>query len=156
MDVGGISIVTFDEAYAKAFADLNYAWIAKYYSIEDHDRAILDAPAEYIIRRGGQIFFAIHDGEAVGTVALIERDDYTFELAKMAVAPHLHGSGIGGGLLSGCIEFARDAGKSEIILESNTKQAAAIHLYRKFGFEETALDPESPYLRANIRMRLAL
>ncbi len=58
--------------------------------------------------------------------------------------------------MSACIDYGKREGKSKIILESNTKQVAAIKLYRKFGFKETALDPNFQFIRANIRMELAI
>jgi ribosomal protein S18 acetylase RimI-like enzyme len=64
------------------------------------------------------------------------------------------GRGIGDMLMTACIEYARESGKRWIVLESNTNQVAAIGLYRKFGFLETSLDPDSYYQRANIRMEL--
>ncbi len=151
-----IEIVRFNEAFAKAFADLNYEWIEKHYTIEEHDREILDAPFEYIIQKGGQVFFALVDGCPAGTVALIAIDDEIFELAKMAVSPGHRGIGLGDKLMKACIDYAAAAGKKRIVLESNTKQLAAINLYRKFAFVETPLDPNSPYQRANIRMELAI
>ncbi len=156
MAADDIKIVGFDAAYADAFAKLNYEWIEKSYAIEPHDREILDHPVEHIIEPGGEIFFAMLDNEAVGTVALIESSANAFELAKMAVTPGLQGRGVGKQLMQACIDHARKTGKSEIILESNTKQEAAIHMYRAFDFEETELDPRSQYSRANIRMRLAI
>ena len=151
-----VRVVPFDERLARDFAELNYAWISRYYGIEPHDRELLDDPAGQIIDRGGEIFFALIDEAVVGAVALIELDKKAFELAKMAVSTDHQGKGIGRALLAKCIEHARDNGKVEIILESNTRQAAAVHLYRIFGFEEIPLDPNSAYARVNIRMRLAL
>ena len=151
-----IKVVKFDPKFAGAFADLNYEWIEKAYTVEDHDREILDNPFDYIIQKGGQIFFALADGEPAGTVALIAIESEAFELAKMAVAPNQRGRGIGDILMRACIDYATGAHKRKIVLESNTKQVAAINLYRKFGFSETSLDPNSPYARANIRMELAI
>lgn len=149
-----IEIVPFREELAADFARLNYQWIEETYTVEDHDRELLDHPAATVIAPGGQIFFAIAGGSVAGTVALINLDDDTFELAKMAVSPECRGQGIGDKLMSKCIEYTRSSGKRKIVLESNTKQAAAVALYRKFGFKETALDPNSYYSRANIRMEL--
>ena len=149
-----ISIVEFDPAYAKAFADLNYQWIAETYGIEPHDREILDIPEDAVLGAGGQIFFALADGSAAGTVAMIPSEKDAFELTKMAVDPSFRGRGIGDRLMDACIEFTRRSDRTRIILESNTKQVAAVKLYRKFGFKETLLDPNSQYLRANIRMEL--
>ena len=150
----GIQIAQFDPAYAKSFADLNYQWIAETYGVEQHDHDILDHPYEAVIHPGGQIFFALADSIVAGTVAMIPYEEDAFELTKMAVDPTFRGRGIGDRLMNACVEFARSSDRQRIILESNTKQAAAIHLYRKFGFKETPLDPNSQYVRANIRMEL--
>lgn len=149
-------ICEFQERYARDFALLNYEWIEKHYGIEDHDREVLDHPFESVIQPGGQIFFAIDGSRAVGTVAMIPFGERTFELAKMAVSPETRGRGIGDKLMEACVEFAHSAGVESIILESNTKQEAAINLYRKFGFREIPLDPNSQFARANIRMQLGL
>lgn len=155
-EVEKVQIIEFQERYSKEFADLNYEWIEKGYSVEDHDRELLDHPLEKIIHTGGQIFFAVTRETPVGTVALISTEDSTFELAKMAVSPEFRGRGISNLLMTACIKYSTLAGKSKIILESNTKQAAAIELYRKFGFIETPLDPNSLFMRANIRMELLI
>ena len=151
-----VQIVDFDPAYAKNFADLNYQWIGETYGIEPHDREILDHPQESIVGPGGQVFFALIGPDVAGTVAMVPLEDDAFELTKMAVDPAFRGNGIGDKLMQACIDFTRSRNRRRIILESNTKQAAAIRLYRKFGFQEIPLDPNSQYVRANIRMELVL
>ncbi|MEP7076783.1 MAG: GNAT family N-acetyltransferase [Acidobacteriota bacterium] len=151
-----VQIIEFQERYAKVFADLNYEWIEKAYTVEEHDREVLDHPIEQIIQPGGQIFFALLDDNVGGTVALVNSGDDEFELAKMAVSPDFRGLGIGNSLMAACLEYSRKQGMKRVILESNTKQVAAIRLYRKFGFQETPLDPNSLFRRANIRMELAI
>lgn len=151
-----IRIVTFDDRYAKDFADLNYQWIAESYGIEEHDHDQLDNPREAIIETGGEIFFAVADDQVVGTVAMIRMDSDDFELAKMAVNPEFRGRKIGDLLMDASVAFAKAKNANSIILESNTKQAAAISLYRKHGFVEIPLDPNSQFARANIRMHLTV
>jgi ribosomal protein S18 acetylase RimI-like enzyme len=151
-----VEIVGFDDRFAEDFGRLNYEWIEKSYGVEQHDHDVLDHPRTSVIEPGGEIFFAVDNEVAIGTVALIPLNANSFELAKMAVAPEARGRGIGEMLMAGCIEFARDSGAKSIILESNTKQEAAIKLYRKFGFVEIPLDPNSHFVRANIRMELAI
>ena len=151
-----VKIVPFNPAFARAFADLNYQWIEETYGIEEHDREILDHPSKSVIETGGEIFFGLVDGAAAGTVAMIRMDPKGFELAKMAVSPEFRGLGLGDKLMQACIDHARFAGARYVILESNTKQEAAISLYRKHGFVEIPLDPNSHFVRANIRMRLDL
>jgi DNA-binding MarR family transcriptional regulator/N-acetylglutamate synthase-like GNAT family acetyltransferase len=154
--LSSVEVVEFEERYAPDFARLNYEWIAKYYAIEPHDHDQLDHPRQNIIDKGGQIFFALAGGDVAGTVAMIRMNYEAFELAKMAVSPAFQGYKIGDRLMEACIAFARDEGVPYIILESNTKQFAAINLYRKFGFVETPPDPNSQFARSNIRMELAV
>ena len=151
-----IQIVDFDDGWAEDFARLNYEWIEKYFAVEDHDREVLDRPREFVIEPGGQIFVAITGGRAVGTVALIPAGDDVLELTKMAVSPAFQGHGIGAQLMDRCIEHARRRGTRRMFLESHTKLAPALNLYRKFGFVEVPGDPDSLYERADIRMELAI
>jgi len=151
-----VVITGFQHRFAEDFGRLNYEWIETSYGVEEHDHEVLDHPVESVIQPGGQIFFAIDNDRAVGTVAMIPFGEGCFELAKMAVAPEARGRGIGDRLMTACVDFARSSGASSIILESNTKQEAAIKLYRKFGFVEVPLDPNSHFVRANIRMELAI
>ncbi len=151
-----VVVVQFDPAYAKRFAELNYHWIAETYGIEPHDREILDHPYDQVIARGGEIFFALLGEDVAGAVAMVPYGDDGFELTKMAVDPEFRGHGVGGKLMQACIDFTRARSRQRIILESNTKQVPAIELYRKFAFTEVPLDPNSQYLRANIRMELVV
>lgn len=151
-----VRIVTFDQSLAKAFADLNYEWIERFFVVEKHDREILERPKEFVIDRGGQIFFAMIGDQVAGTVALINADSGSFELAKMAVSPAFQGNGIGDRLIEACVEHAEASGKRRLFLLSNTKLRPAISLYRKHGFTETKLDENSPYERVDIRMELDL
>ena len=149
-------VCEYEKRFAADFARLNYEWISRDYTIEDHDREILDDPESYIIRRNGQIFFALVGENVAGTVALIEVDKETFELGKMAVSPEFRGYNIGLKLMNACLEYSKKVGKLRIVLESNTKQIAAINLYKKAGFKEIPLDPQTLYRRANIRMEKIL
>ena len=150
-----VEIVGFEDRYANDFARLNYEWLEMYFDVEDHDREMLDAPIDYIIKPGGQIFFAKVDGQIVGTVALIVVDQDTYELAKMGVTPKYKGLKIGKKLMHHAIEEARKAGRKRLVLESNTKLTAAINLYIDSGFKAAPLAC-SPYARCNIRMELKL
>ena len=82
-----------------------------------------------------------------------EKDSY--ELAKMAVSPHIQGQHIGYQLASALIEYAKKLGVKRIYLEGNTKLKASIHLYRKLGFKEIPLEGNT-YDRCDIIMELLL
>jgi GNAT superfamily N-acetyltransferase len=151
-----VTIVAFDEQYASDFATLNFEWIDKYFHIEAYDREVLTNPKKYILNPGGHILFAVIDGKAVGTVALIKREEGVFELSKMAVTQNYKGLRIGQKLMYACIDFAGQNGIKRLFLDSNTKQVPALTLYRKVGFKEIPVPEDSPYERCNIRMELYL
>lgn len=69
----------------------------------------------------------------------------------MAVAEAYQGNGVGKKLLGHCLEYAENKGIEKLILYSNTRLASALHLYRKYGFTETELEP-GLYERADIKM----
>jgi len=150
-----IDIIPFDAKYANIFRDLNMEWLKKYFYVEEHDRDVLENAKSYIIDKGGFIFFAMLNGEVVGTVGLINENE-GFELSKMAVSPKYQGIKIGQLLMQYCNDFAKDKGWSELLLYSNTVLKNAIYIYKKYGFEEISLNPNTPYQRSNIKMVLKL
>lgn len=141
-----------------AFRRLNEEWIARYFVLEDKDRRLFADPRGLILDRGGRIFIAEIAGEPVGCVALLALDPETFEVAKMAVAPAHQGKGLGRLLLERCIEHARSVGKKRLYLETNSKLAPAVALYRKLGFVEVHADrrPQSSYARVDLVMEFWL
>jgi N-acetylglutamate synthase-like GNAT family acetyltransferase len=97
------------------------------------------------------------DGDlVVGTVALMPYSEGVFELTKMAVLTNQRGKKIGQQLMQYCIDFSKEQKFEKLILYSNTKLENAIYIYRKYGFIELELEPDSPYVRSNIKMELAL
>ncbi|WP_258103597.1 GNAT family N-acetyltransferase [Marinoscillum sp. MHG1-6] len=151
-----LDIFDYREQYARDFALLNYEWLERYFSVEEHDREMLEHPFEHIIEPGGQIFFVKYDEQIVGTAALIVEDENTLELAKMAVKPEMRGMGIGKKLIQYAIKKAKATGKTKLVLESSRKLENAIGLYRNTGFEEVPLTGCSPYARCDIRMSMNL
>lgn len=148
-----VEIIPFEDKYADHFRDLNIEWLKKYFYVEEHDTEVLNNAKTYIIDNGGYIFFAIVDGNVAGTVALMNELE-GFELSKMAVSPNFQGLKIGQQLMQHCIDFAKDKNWSQLLLYSNTILENAIYIYKKYGFEEVALEKDSPYIRSNIKMVL--
>ena len=152
-----VTIVPYDESLASHFKTLNYAWIEKYFKVEDADEKVLSHPGQYIISKGGTIIFAQLDGKIVGTVALIKLDNDTFELAKMAVDEKFQGRHVGKKLGLAILEEARNLKAHTVVLESNKKLLPALSLYKKLGFVPICTDHQkSIYQRANISMQLEL
>ena len=152
---GVIRIIEFDAAYAEDFRIINEAWISEQYQLEDADRKVLNHPQSYIIDRGGYIFLAQDGDKIVGTCAMIQVEDGTFELAKMAVIPEYQGRKIGKILAEKVIEKAKAVGARRLYLESNKKAVAACALYRRLGFADMP-EQTSPYARADVFMELIL
>lgn len=150
-----MEIVEFEPRWAEAFRTLNEAWISRYFTVEPKDREVLDDPQGKIIDQGGRIFMAVQDGQAVGCVALIRMADGGYEVAKMTVAEHLRGSGLGRRLMERCIEAARAAGAPRLYLETNSSLAPALALYQAMGFKHLA-PAETDYARADVFMERRL
>jgi ribosomal protein S18 acetylase RimI-like enzyme len=152
-----IDIISFENQYATYFYDLNIEWLQTYFYVEPYDEDVLSNPEKYIINKGGHIFFAKLGEQIVGTVALMPiGSDGLFELTKMAVSPKHRGFKIGQELMQHCIAFSKSIGLAELILYSNTTLENAIYIYRKYGFVELPLEPDTPYKRSDIKMLLKL
>lgn len=151
-----VSIIPFRPDLAPAFAALNRAWIERFFRLEDADVHLLGHPEASIIATGGQIFFAMDGGRAVGTAAAIRVSPNTFELGKMAVSPSHQGQGLGEQLGRAVIEFARAEGASLVYLETNSALANAIRLYERLGFVHATRPTPSEYARADVYMEVRL
>lgn len=157
--MSGLIVRDFVEADAAAFRDLNLAWVEKYFTVEPEDRAQLDDAQTHILDRGGAILIAELEGDVVGTAGLVPGHEAgVLELIKMSARSDVQGRGIGRALMDASVAKARAMGASKIWLETNTKLAAALALYRKAGFRELSGDElsASPYDRCNCQMVLEL
>jgi len=146
-----MQIVEFEPAHAEAFRVLNEAWISKYFVLEPKDRETLNDPQGKILAKGGRIFMALKDGEAVGCAALLKMPDGGYEVAKMTVSETLRGSGLGRLLMQRCIDAGAELGATRLYLETNSSLGPALGLYRAMGFRDLA-PTDTPYARADVFM----
>ena len=149
-----IEIVGFSKQYSEHFFILNKAWIEESWHLEDSDKKDLLNP-DKIVEYGGQVFFALENKIAIGTVAMIKSSDNKFELAKMTVQEDFRGKGISNMLMDECLKFANQNNAREIFLISNDSLIIARNLYDKYGFEEVKLDSQK-YDRGNLKMSLKI
>src|SRR5580698_851993 len=153
-----MTVRPFETGDETAFRELNEAWIAGNFVVEDKDWEVLNDPVGKILRPGGALLMAVEDGVAIGTCALLPMKDGAFEVARMTVAEKCRGLGIGKKLVAHVIEYAKEMGASRLYLETNNKLVNAIRVYESLGFRH--LPPElvhpSPYARANVYMELML
>ncbi|SEG62577.1 Predicted N-acetyltransferase YhbS [Bryocella elongata] len=153
-----IAIREFQPGDAADFRRLNEEWITLYFKLEPKDRYTLEHPEETILAKGGRIFFAIREGVALGTVALIPIAPNEYEVAKMGVTANVRGLGIGSQLMQATVEAARASGATRLYLETNHALLPAIRVYTAAGFRDVPADrlTPSPYQRADVFMELFL
>ncbi len=157
--MSAVSVRDYRPDDADAFRDLNLAWVEAFFTVEAEDRAQLEDPQTHILDKGGAILVAELLGEVVGTVGLVPgHDDGVLELIKMSARSDVQGKGIGRALMDAAVNKACAMGATRIWLETNTKLAAALALYRRSGFRELSGDEltATPYDRCNCQMLLEL
>ena len=111
------------------------------------------------IRSGNRMPFAyMADGEFLGEIALVKENgdpDYTIPgrriyVSRLVVKKGYRGQGIGTILVDFIIEKAGSLGYTELSIGVDKDNAAALHLYRKKGFDEVLFDGEDedgPYYK---------
>ncbi|WP_452226987.1 GNAT family N-acetyltransferase [Lacinutrix cladophorae] len=152
-----LEIIDFKNKYAIDFYTLNIEWLENHFEIEPYDKEVLSKPKNYIINKGGFIFFAKLNNQIIGTVALMPiQDKGTFELTKMAVSPKFRGLKIGQKLMQYCLDFAKKQEFNRLLLYSSRKLENAIYIYRKYGFIEIPVEDNCVYQRCDIKMEYPL
>ncbi len=147
------TIEDFRPEHKQRWKEINEDWVKEDFYMEDIDHQHCSHPESSILATGGQILIATVDGEAVGTAGLLRESDEVYELIKMAVDKGFRGYGIGRALCEAAIRRASELGIKVLYLYSNTRSAAALHLYRQFGFVETPMGKQE-FERADIRMEM--
>ena len=94
---------------------------------------------EWIARDDAVSLLADDNGKLVGSLGL-ELAAYGVAELGMLVAADRRGEGIGSALLDAGIEWARSAGAHKVALQLWPHNAAALGLYRKYGFAEGDYD----------------
>jgi N-acetylglutamate synthase-like GNAT family acetyltransferase len=153
-----IVVREFAEGDAAAFRRLNEEWITRYFKMEAKDEELFADPRGKILERGGRIFFAMKEGEALGCCALLAMGAGEFEVAKMAVTASAQGLGVGRLLMESVVAAARALGAKRLYLVTHHLLTPAIRLYESVGFERVAEERvvASPYERADVFLELWL
>jgi putative acetyltransferase len=151
-----IEIVTYRPELQPAFERLNRQWLEANSLLEPADLECLQNPESYVLANGGEVFFAMDQGEVIGTCAAIRFPPSTVELAKLAVSPEAQGRGIGRLLCNHVLQFARGVGATDVELTSNTALVNAIRLYESLGFRHAPLPADIRYVTADVYMTLKL
>lgn len=153
--MNSLEIIPYTPPLQPFFESINKAWVSKYFSLEPFDIEQLEHPEETILAKGGEIIFAKFGHKIFGTVALIPKHNGDWEMIKMGVTESAQGKGIGLALGKKILEIARDKAAKRVVLYTNSKLEAAVHLYEKLGFTHCKLECGS-YGRCDIKMEYVL
>lgn len=152
-----LEFLPFSEALSPYFDSINREWIESMFVLEPVDEDVISHPKEFIINKGGHIWFAKHPTHGVvGTCALAKKSEGVFELTKMGVASSVRGLKVGEKLLQYVLTLAPSIAHDTLFLLTNKRCEAAIHLYKKNGFEhcKTIMNTYgNAYERCDVAMR---
>lgn len=87
----------------------------------------------------GAFLVAYREGQPVGCGAVRLIDPATAEFKRMYVPPAFRGTGIGRRLVAALEAEARALGAARLVLETGTRQLAALALYERCGFKPIPL-----------------
>lgn len=153
-----IKVIEFDTnnpAHYQAFKDINYAWINKYFKVEQGDLDSLENPTKYFLDTGGAILLACSGDEFLGATALKPIGNNSLELCKMGVSEAARGLGVGYAIGIAAVTKAKELGFERLYLETNSGLSPALNLYKKLGFNYVQ-NFTSPYQRADVAMEMYL
>lgn len=85
------------------------------------------------------------DGERVGCVYCVAKDERIAQLRILLVEPSARGSGVGSQLVRECVGFARRAGYEDLVLWTNDVLTDARRLYERAGFELERSEPHHSF-----------
>jgi DNA-binding MarR family transcriptional regulator/GNAT superfamily N-acetyltransferase len=119
-----------------------YGWNAEFEGLVA--RIVADYAAAHDPRREAA-WIAELDGEPVGCVFCVARDDTTAQLRILLVDPAARGLGIGAGLVAECLRFATAAGYESMMLWTNDVLTSARRIYEAAGFRLVDEEPHHSF-----------
>lgn len=110
---------TYDHEYA--------AWIGDVAGRADDSEVLVAVDGKHLV---GTVTWCPH-GSAFAQLA---RQPFQAEFRTLSVDPRARGRGVGRALVEACVDRARRAGLTEVLLCSLTEMTTAHRLYRSMGF----------------------
>ncbi|MEV0257514.1 GNAT family N-acetyltransferase [Streptomyces sp. NPDC050732] len=113
------------------------------FGVEDPYLAVLrDVPAR---AAAAEVLVAAADGKILGCVTYVPAGGPMADIARadeaeirmLAVSPGTRGRGVGEALVRECVRRAGEAGRSALVLSTQTSMHAAHRLYERLGFVRT-------------------
>lgn len=107
-------------------------------SFQNLEMELQDIAKKYTAPEGELLVALDQNEKVVGMVAYYRHSTIRCEMKRLYVLPSCRGKHIGEQLVAAIVDHARKAGYKEMVLDTITPLKAAIHLYKKQGFEECA------------------
>jgi DNA-binding MarR family transcriptional regulator/GNAT superfamily N-acetyltransferase len=85
------------------------------------------------------------DGERVGSVFVVRKNDEIAKLRLLIIDPRARGRKLGRRLVEECLRFAKAAGYSSMTLWTQSNLTAARAIYQRAGFTLTAQEPHHSF-----------
>ena len=112
------------------------AWLGEKLDGEGLDKDIAHWQSAYDGAAGRLLVVEDPEGVVVGTAAVRLLEPGVGEIKRMWIRPAHQGKGLGRPLMDACLTEARALGCRRLRLDSERRLAAAVHLYRAYGFKE--------------------
>jgi DNA-binding MarR family transcriptional regulator/GNAT superfamily N-acetyltransferase len=119
-----------------------YGWDISYESL------VAKITAEFIDNfhpRKESCWIAEMDGQRVGSVFVVRKNDTIAKLRLLIVDPKARGLGLGGRFVDECLRFAKSVGYKRMTLWTQSSLVAARRIYAKAGFECVAKEPHHSF-----------
>ena len=136
--MNNFEIREFEPPYVTRVQDLLNDIIRKLgfdFSILSTDSDLQDIQANYFLE-SGRFWLLVENEKLIGTIALKPLQNNCYELKRFFISENYRGKGYGNKALEFIMQYARGKNIGCIKLDTNIKSLRAIHLYKKFGFQE--------------------
>ena len=135
-------MVALFQEYTRMLVENNSSF-QQYLDLQNYEAEIRDLELKYG-PPGGRLYLARCGGEAVGCIALRRLDEQRGELKRLYVRPAYRGRGFATTLVRRIIQDAREAGYTQLLLDTEPFLQAALRIYKGLGFYEIPCYNDSP------------